>query len=96
MDRRNGENGIMSQTTQQQPKSPPRPPDYDVVCARPIKRDGEDARLFTRIGSAWARDKGGGFSLHLNALPIGDRVFLFERREPETGDSGSKRQQRPA
>ena len=56
-------------------------PAFDVVTVRGYKdRSGEDRAAYTRIGAACRRDRG-GFKLRLDALPINDTIFLFERRE---------------
>ncbi|HEY2034430.1 MAG TPA: hypothetical protein VGH02_12160 [Rhizomicrobium sp.] len=46
-------------------------PAFRVVSV--YKRDGKES--FAEIGAAWATAKG-GFSLRLNAHPIGDTVLL--------------------
>jgi len=33
---------------------------------------------WTRIGAAWAHDKGPGYSIRLDALPVNGRIVLIE------------------
>ena len=48
------------------------------------EREGQKA-IWTRIGAAWPHGTGTGFNIHLEALPIGDRIVLTEPKaeEPE-------------
>ena len=80
----------MSYPQPQAGSSPSAAPAFDVVTVRGYKdRSGEDRAAYTRIGAAWRRDRG-GFKLRLDALPINDTIFLFERREDaKTGDLSS-------
>ena len=56
-------------------------PCFDVVTVRGYTdRNGEERAAYTRIGAAWKRDRG-GYKLRLDALPIHETIFLFERRE---------------
>jgi hypothetical protein len=50
------------------------------------EREGQKA-IWTRIGAAWPHGKGTGLSIHLDALPIGDRIVL---REPAEDDAEAK------
>jgi len=63
----------------------PRPtgnqPSFDVVAMRSyVARDGAERTNFCRIGAAWKREKG-GYCLRLDALPLSETIFLFERNE---------------
>ena len=68
---------------------------YTVHAAQ--KREGEKDFL-TRIGSAWSfktKDGRDGLNIQLSALPVGDRVVIFENREdepaePEQNGKGAK------
>ena len=61
-------------------------PCFDVVTVRGYKdRNGEERAAYTRIGAAWKRDRG-GYKLRLDALPINETIFLFERGERREGD----------
>ena len=56
-------------------------PCFDVVALRHYTgRDGDERAAFTRIGAAWRRSRG-GYRLRLDALPLGETIYLFERRE---------------
>ena len=56
-------------------------PCFDVVTVRGYTdRKGEERAAYTRIGAAWKRERG-GYKLRLDALPIQETIFLFERRE---------------
>ncbi len=44
------------------------------------KREGKD--IFAEIGAAWPNSKG-GFTLRLNALPLGDTVLLRPVQEDQ-------------
>ena len=58
-------------------------PSFDVVTVRGYTdRSGEERAAYTRIGAAWSRDKG-GFRLRLDALPLSETIFLFERRNED-------------
>jgi hypothetical protein len=67
--------------------SPGAAPAFDVVTVRGYTdRSGEERAAYTRIGAAWRRDRG-GFKLRLDALPINDTIFLFERRDDAKVDA---------
>lgn len=55
-------------------------PTYRVYA---VRGDGETAR-WTEIGAAWTNQDGKGFSLTLEALPVGGRLVM---REIEGGQS---------
>ncbi len=40
--------------------------------------DPESKAWYTRIGSAWPIKSGKGLSIQLDALPVNDRIVLFE------------------
>jgi hypothetical protein len=64
-------------------RSPAVAPSFDVVTVRGYTdRSGEERAAYTRIGAAWNREKG-GFRLRLDALPLNETIFLFERRSDE-------------
>ena len=46
------------------------------------EREGQKA-IWTKIGAAWPHDKGNGFTIQLEALPIGDRIVLTEPKADE-------------
>ena len=55
------------------------PPTHRVLAVR-----GEGRRnYFTRIGVAWAHRSGKGFSIRLDAHPIGDTLVLLEIDQPD-------------
>ena len=67
--------------------SPGAAPAFDVVTVRGYTdRSSEERAAYTRIGAAWRRDRG-GFKLRLDALPINDTIFLFERRDDAKVDA---------
>ena len=58
-------------------------PSFDIVTVRGYTdRTGEERAAYTRIGAAWPREKG-GFRLRLDALPLHETIFLFERRHDD-------------
>ena len=63
-----------------------------VVGRQYTAKDGSEKTAWTRIGTMWKRDKG-GYSLQLDAAPIGDgRVMLFpdeDRQEHAPQNAGS-------
>ena len=61
-------------------------PCFDVVTVRGYTaRNGEERAAYTRIGAAWKRDRG-GYKLRLDALPLTETIFLFERSERREQD----------
>ena len=63
------------------PRPAANPPVFDVVAMRNyVARDGAERTNFCRIGAAWKREKG-GYCLRLDALPLTETIFLFERDE---------------
>lgn len=47
-----------------------------------VQGDGENAR-WTRIGAAWPNQDGKGFSMKLDAAPIGGRVVMRKNKPQE-------------
>jgi len=47
-----------------------------------VRGDGQDAR-WTEIGAAWSNQDGKGFSLNLEALPVGGRLVMREIEAPQ-------------
>jgi hypothetical protein len=43
----------------------------------------EQKAIWVRIGAAWAHEKGPGFSIRLDALPLDGRIVLMEPVEPK-------------
>lgn len=70
----------------------PKAPTHKVYAA--TKREGQKDFL-TRIGSAWpfqTKDKKSGLNILLTAMPIGDRMVLFEADdEPEAEEPAEKK-----
>lgn len=61
-------------------------PDYKVFSAQ--KREGEKDFL-TRIGSGWSfstKDGRKGMNINLSALPLGERIVVFEAEDEEETD----------
>ena len=57
------------------------------------EREKGKSDIFTRIGAAWPYEKNGkkGFSIQLDALPLGDRLVLAEpKAEPEAEGEGAQ------
>ena len=50
------------------------------------EREGQKA-IWTKIGAAWPHGTGTGFTIQLEALPIGDRIVLTE---PKADDAEVK------
>jgi hypothetical protein len=50
------------------------------------EREGQKA-IWTKIGAAWPHGTGTGFTIQLEALPIGDRIVLTE---PKADDAEAK------
>jgi hypothetical protein len=50
------------------------------------EREGQKA-IWTKIGAAWPHGNGPGFTIQLEALPIGDRIVLTE---PKADDAEAK------
>ena len=44
-------------------------------------RGRKEKAIFCKIGAAWPTQDGTGFSIQLDALPISDRIVLFEPSE---------------
>lgn len=51
-------------------------------------REPEQKAIWTRIGAAWAHEKGPGYSIRLDALPMDGRIVLVAPTEPRPGDQG--------
>jgi len=50
-----------------------------TFIAYSVKERGHGKKaIWTRIGAAWPFENGKGFTVQLNALPIGDRILLAE------------------
>ena len=65
-------------------KSEGRPPDY-VVRAK----TGPGNKEWSTVGSAWKRDNGEGFSVKLNAIPIGEHwKGVLKLLPPYSDDAG--------
>ena len=65
-------------------KSEGRPPDF-VVRAK----TGPGNKEWSTVGSAWKRDKGEGFSVKLNAIPIGEHwKGVLKLLPPYADDAG--------
>jgi len=53
----------------------------DVLTVREYEANGEKKKAFTRIGAAFPLRNGGGFSVTLDALPIGNHLLIKPARE---------------
>lgn len=55
------------------------------LYAYAVKERGRGQKaIWTRIGAAWSHDKGRGFTIDLEAIPVGGRIVLTE---PKPDDS---------
>lgn len=54
------------------------------------QRDGKQD-FFCPIGAAFAHDKGPGFSIQLDALPIGGRIVLLEPKTDKADGNDVRR-----
>ena len=53
-----------------------------------MKDRGRKAKaIWTRIGAAWPHGSGNGFTIELEAYPVGGRIVLTE---PKAGDTGEQ------
>jgi hypothetical protein len=53
-----------------------------------VKDRGRNQKaIWTRIGAAWAHEKGRGFSIELEALPVDGRLVLTEPRSDDKDES---------
>jgi hypothetical protein len=48
-------------------------------------RGAEQKAIWTRIGAAWPHEKGPGYSIRLDALPLDGRIVLMEPSEGAGG-----------
>jgi hypothetical protein len=58
-----------------------------TLYAYAVKDRGRGQKaIWTRIGAAWPHEKGRGYSLQLEALPIDGRLVLTEPKADDQGD----------
>lgn len=50
-------------------------------------RGAEQKAIWTRIGAAWPHEKGPGYSIRLDALPVDGRIVLVEAAEAKPADA---------
>lgn len=50
------------------------------------ERKGSDKASWREIGAAWPHDDGKGFSIKLDALPLGGEIVLREPADKDRGD----------
>ena len=53
-------------------------PNRPRYTAFTVKDQPGKKSVYTRIGVAFEAKSGKGLSIHLDALPLGDRILLFE------------------
>jgi len=60
-----------------------------TLIAYAVKDRGKGRKsIWTKIGAAWPHEKGKGFSIELEALPLDGRLVLVEpQQEASTGQS---------
>lgn len=55
-----------------------------TLYAYAVKDRGDDKKaIWTRIGAAWPHEKGNGFTIDLEAFPVGGRIVLREPKADE-------------
>ncbi len=60
---------------------------YDAFTVKEYtNRSGEEKKVWTKIGRAWAHKNGGGYNLNLDALPVDGKIVL---REPYDDNKSS-------
>jgi hypothetical protein len=42
-----------------------------------------DSAFWTRVGAVWSHEDARGFNIELVALPVGGRLVVRERKEPQ-------------
>jgi len=58
-----------------------------VLIAYTVRdRSKNQKAIWTRVGAAWPHDKGAGFNVQLEALPLDGRLVLIE---PKSDDANS-------
>jgi hypothetical protein len=58
-----------------------------TLYAYAVKDRGRKQKaIWTRIGAAWPHEKGGGFTIELEAYPVGGRIVLTEPKADATGE----------
>jgi|GEM_PF-5345826 len=58
---------------------------WDVLSVREYEANGEKKTAYTRIGTMFELRNGGGFSLMLDALPIGNRLIAKVHEDKREG-----------
>lgn len=58
-------------------------PTHDVYV---VEGEGESA-YWTRIGAAWAHEKGDGLNVQLSSLPLDGRLVIRKRKPKDQSDS---------
>jgi hypothetical protein len=46
--------------------------------------------VWTKIGSAWGHEKGGGFNIELQALPMDGRIVLMPPKDEPSGSTNGQ------
>jgi hypothetical protein len=61
------------------------------LIAYAVKDRGKNQKaIWTRIGAAWSHEKGGGFTVELEAFPIDGRIILTVPKPEEAPEGGGK------
>jgi hypothetical protein len=59
-----------------------------TLYAYAVKDRGRNQKsIWTRVGAAWPHEKGNGFTIELEALPVGGRLVLTEPKPDDKGES---------
>ena len=65
-----------------------------IFYAYAVKERGRNKAIWTRIGAVWPHEKGKGFNIELEALPIDGRIVVMEPKadeaEGETAKAGAQ------
>jgi hypothetical protein len=68
-------------------------PTHKVFAVRDGNPDDPNSKpWYTRIGSAWPIKSGKGLSIQLDALPVNDRIVLFEFEDADEAAEDEKKQ----
>ena len=61
------------------------------LIAYAVKERGRSqSAIWTKIGAAWPHGSGSGFTIELDALPLGGRIVLIEPKEvPADANDGA-------
>ena len=59
-----------------------------TLYAYAVKDRGRNQKaIWTRVGAAWPHEKGKGFTIELEALPVDGRLVLTEPKSDDKGET---------